>query len=152
MKERIVIKESLIQGPYSETKITKHHLIRATHQHQIDVQLGLNYLVKKLIEAGEIHDHTKLERIDDFYEDVSSDFKTNKWLKNHIKDERHHLLRHVPYDVDFIDVLEFIVDGLMAGMARTGYYIPRELPDEVLQRAFKNTVTKLLNIIEVDYE
>jgi len=38
----------------------------------------------------------------------------------------------------------------MAGLARSGEYRKEPLPDGLLQKAFDNTVDKLINIIEVD--
>ncbi len=49
----------------------------------------------------------------------------------------------VPDDVNLLDVLEHVADCVMAGMARSGSVYELKLSDELLQKAFKNTV-KLL--------
>ena len=49
----------------------------------------------------------------------------------------------IPGDVNLIDVLDFVADCIMAGMARTGEVYPLELPDDLLKRAFDNTVSML---------
>jgi len=38
----------------------------------------------------------------------------------------------------------------MAGLARSGTYRKEDLPDGLLQKAFDNTVDKLINIIKVE--
>ena len=72
------------------------------------------------------------------------DFET-EWWDNHRKVNRHHLLQEdgVPEDVNLIDVMEFIVDCVMAGMARSGSVYPLELDTKVLEKAFTNTVELL---------
>jgi hypothetical protein len=45
--------------------------------------------------------------------------------------------------VNLIDVLDMIVDCVMAGMARTGSVYPLEIDQDVLRRAFENTVELL---------
>jgi hypothetical protein len=46
-------------------------------------------------------------------------------------------------DVNLIDVLDFIADCVMAGMARSGSVYPLTLSPELLERAFQNTVSML---------
>ena len=57
----------------------------------------------------------------------------------------------VPEDVNLIDVLDMIADGVMAGAARSGVekvYKP-DLPEAVLRRAFDNTFALLLAQVRV---
>ena len=49
----------------------------------------------------------------------------------------------IPADVNLIDVLDFIADCVMAGMARSGSVYPLKLSPELLERAFQNTVELL---------
>lgn len=149
--DKIIIDQSLVVEGTDLSKVTKEDLLASTRSHILDVRRGIKFIIHKLVDAAIAHDHTKEERLDAFHEDLTSKFKKNNWLEGHIKEERHHLLRYTPSDVDLVDILEFLVDGVMAGMARAGYYETREIPDELLQRAFKNTVTKLLDNIEVNY-
>ncbi len=46
-------------------------------------------------------------------------------------------------DVNLIDVLDFIADCVMAGMARSGSVYPLKLDAVILERAFQNTVEAL---------
>ena len=45
--------------------------------------------------------------------------------------------------VNLLDVIEYISDCVMAGMARSGSVYGPEMPPELLERAFKNTVELL---------
>ena len=56
----------------------------------------------------------------------------------------------IPEDVNLIDVLEMIVDCVMAGMGRTGTVYPLEIKSEVLMSAFVNTVELLKNEVKVE--
>ena len=132
---------------------SKEELLKSSAQHISDVQKGMAFMAGKLIEAGTCHDHTKLTGIDDLFESYSkkltgNDFKAEKWYQSHLT-ERHHLLDRCPDDVTLIDVIERIVDITMAGMARSGFVYDDEIPNEILQKAFKNTLELLKTNIEV---
>ncbi len=43
-----------------------------------------------------------------------------------------------------------IVDGVMAGLARSGEYRKEEVPDELLRKAFNNTIDLMLRNVEVE--
>jgi hypothetical protein len=96
----------------------------------------------KLFEAAACHDYDKLTEIDHFYSDFKTKFEKTGWWDNHRKIHRHHLLQAdgVPEDVNLLDVLEFIADCVMAGMARSGSVYPLDISDELLRKAFNNTV------------
>ena len=71
--------------------------------------------------------------------------------------ERHHFNQpeFVPEDVNLIDILDQIIDGVMAGMARSGSYRQEFISSELLEKAYKNTVQLLLdhiNVVEVEDE
>jgi hypothetical protein len=53
-------------------------------------------------------------------------------------------------DVALVDVLEFVADCVMAGMARSGRVYDLTLPNEVLQKALKNTTEKLKAQVRVE--
>lgn len=138
---------NLVGEPNKET------LLKSSVQHISDVQKGMAFMAAKLIEAGACHDHTKLSGIDDFYDSYSKRltgeaFKAEKWFQSHLS-ERHHLLDRCPEDVTLIDVIERIVDITMAGMARSGNVFDDEIPNEILQKAFKNTLDMLKANVEV---
>ena len=131
--------------------VTKDTLIESSKQHINDVDHGLGFFVQMIIKAAEKHDADKLTDIDRFYADFQTGFKVTEWWENHKKISRHHLGKPegVPSDVNLVDVLEMIVDCVMAGMARSGSVYPLEISDELLQRAFGNTVELLKQNVEV---
>lgn len=79
-------------------------------------------------------------------------FEEGEWCKFHYDNERHHLLRRCPDDVNLIDVLEMLCDCVCAGMARSGEVRDLEIDAEILDRAVRNTVTLLENAVELEEE
>lgn len=134
------------------TQVSKDTLFSSSIQHIEDVSMGLDLFIAMIVEAKMKHDHDKLTDIDGFHRDFITGFKQTTWWDNHRKVNRHHLLADdgVPEDVNLIDVLEMIVDCVMAGMARTGEVFPLEIKPEILMAAFNNTVDLLKRNIEVE--
>ncbi len=134
------------------SKVSKEQLKAATFSHIADVRQALAHFQNRLHEAAKSHDFTKVDHIDLFHRDFVTGFKTTDWWDAHRKTERHHLMQEdgVKPDVDLVDVLEFIADCVMAGLARSGSVYKLELQNETLQKAFQNTVSKLESEIEVD--
>lgn len=141
----IYIKKSKNADTRSATVIDKDLLEKDTLSHIDDVKQGLNFFIEELKEAGECHDYTKLFYLDKFFEDFSTKktgekFKALPWWKIHLR-ERHHINDKVPPNVNLLDVLEMIADGVMAGKARSEdeSVWPIVISDEILQLAVKNT-------------
>lgn len=155
MMKKIIIKESPSADTRSAThKVTQKELEKSSVMHISDVAKAMKYFADKLEKAGDNHDWTKLAYIDEFYEQFEKAQETGDWGigwydKIHIKQERHHINDNPPNDVDLIDVLEQIADGVMAGLARTGEYCPENISPDLLMKAYKNTVDKLIEIVEV---
>lgn len=123
-------------------------LMAATDEHISHVQQALSIFANLLERSGEIHDFTKKAYSEEFYNELATlkpgdEFKNGKWYKLHISRERHHLLSKAPEDVNLVDVLEYISDGVVAGYARSGSVYDITIPDELLQKAFRNTVELL---------
>ena len=133
-------------------KVSKKELLNSTKLHIEDVRKGMIWFAKQLLVAANKHDHTKLQHIDMFYKDFKSDFKTQDWYELHKKNERHHLSveQGIRDDVDLIDVIEFLIDGVMAGLARTGQYKKQKIQSGLLQTAFDNTIDKLIDNISIE--
>lgn len=131
---------------------TKHTLLDSSKQHIGDVGKGLAFFAGKLTEAASVHDYDKLTLIDWFHKDFVTGFKETGWWDNHRKIHRHHLAMPdgVPDDVNLIDVLEFVADCVMAGMARSGSVYDLELPNELLRKALANTAQLLKREITVE--
>ena len=125
--------------------VTKVQLLNSSVQHRTDVTKGLEFFSNMLNESAIDHDADKITNIEGFHRDFLTGFERTEWWDNHRKVNRHHLSAEdgVPEDVNLIDVLDMIADCVMAGMGRSGTVYPLELPDEVLKKAFTNTVELL---------
>lgn len=130
---------------------TKQTLLESSRQHIGDVAKALAFFSGKLTEAAGVHDYDKLTAIDWFHSDFVTGFEESGWWDNHRKIHRHHLAQAdgVPADVNLIDVLEFVADSVMAGMARSGDVYELKLPDELLRKALANTADMLKGQIKV---
>lgn len=128
----------------------------SSHQHIRDVQKGMEFFIDLLRMHGENHDWTKLSRIDLFHKDFVTGFETQEWYTMHKEVERHHLGTSTPDgikdNITLIDVLEHVVDCVMAGMGRSGSVYPMSVSNEVLQKALQNTADLLQKQIVVEDE
>ena len=126
--------------------------------HILDVQRGLKAIARMLEQAGKLHDWTKLAYISMFQRDFANDMKRHgyfkgegEWWPKHIRMERHHLEDSVPEDVNLVDVIEMLVDCVMAGAARSkeGRASYRQPPKGLLEKAYRNTFEMLADSIDV---
>lgn len=133
------------------SKVEKDQLMKSSIQHISDVAKGLDYFGDLIDGSGALHDIDKLTDIDGFHRDFLTGFEKTDWWDNHRKVSRHHVLQEdgVPKDVNLIDVLEMIVDCVMAGMGRTGEVYPLNIGSDVLMTAFTNTVELLKSQVKV---
>lgn len=131
--------------------VSKKTLEASSRQHINDVLRGMAFLSDLLFRAAERHDSDKLTALDHFHSDFIGGFKDTGWWDNHRKVNRHHLQQPdgVPADVNLVDVLDMIVDCVMAGMARSGSVYAVKIDADVLQRAFDNTVELLKSQVVV---
>jgi hypothetical protein len=130
--------------------VTRTELFESSVQHIHDVQRGLAWFQRALAEAAIRHDTDKLTDIDGFHADFLTGFAQTSWWDRHRKLNRHHLTEDdgVPEDVNLIDVLDFITDCVMAGMARSGSVRPLDISPATLMRAFQNTAELLAAHVE----
>jgi hypothetical protein len=146
------------QSPTADTRTcdfantSKETLLASSKQHISDVRLALDYFMAQVCAAGQRHDTDKITDIDGFHRDFLTGFKRTEWWEAHRKLNRHHLQQEdgVPADVNLIDVLDFIADCVMAGMARSGSVYPLTLSPELLERAFQGTVELLKRNVTVE--
>lgn len=133
------------------TQVTRDQLRKATQSHISDVYNGIAFFQSLLLAAKLAHDHTKLSEFESFYNAFKTGFEDKSWWKMHQKEERHHFnnMEYVQDDINLIDVIEQIVDGVMAGMARSGKYRFEPLPDKLLQKAYRNTADLLIANVKV---
>jgi len=125
--------------------VSMEELLASSVQHIIDVHEALEFFQNRLMVAAAEHDPDKINDIEGFHADFVTGFKQHAWWDRHRKLNRHHLTQAdgIPDDVNLIDVLDFIADCVMAGMARSGSVYPLALPPDLLERAFQNTVELL---------
>jgi hypothetical protein len=131
--------------------VSKETLLESSKQHIWDVIQALQFFQGKLTIAAVRHDVDKLTDIDGFHADFITGFKQTGWWDRHRKLNRHHLNSEdgIREDVNLIDVLDFIADCVMAGMARSGSVYELKLSPELLERAFQNTVILLKSQVTV---
>lgn len=131
--------------------VSRQTLLESSVQHIGDVRRALAFFAAQIAEAATQHDLDKITDIDTFHGDFVTGFAQTTWWDRHRVLNRHHLLAPdgVPADVNLIDVLDMIADCVMAGMARSGTVYPLNISEEVLRRAFENTVTLLQSHVEV---
>jgi hypothetical protein len=134
------------------TKVSRETLLASSIQHVGDVHQALAFFSGELLRAAGRHDFDKLSDIDGFHRDFKTGFVQTEWWDRHRALNRHHLLQAdgVRDDVNLIDVLDFIADCVMAGMARSGSVYPLNLSPELLEKAFQNTVTLLRSQVTVE--
>ena len=139
-------KIKLIHDPHGDsrhapkdTTFNEFHL--ANTRHIRDVYNVLHFFIDKLETQADRHDYTKLTHERDFWEDFwSSDFVNAGWYQMHVHAERHHPTSYCHDDINLLDILEMIADCVVAGKARAGQVRPLEINDEILKKAFENTV------------
>lgn len=152
---RIIIHKSKSADTRSaDHLITMQELKEDTLLHISDVRKGMFEIASEIQERALKHDWTKLDYFPEFFKQFHNAQLTGDWGdgwydKIHIVNERHHLQDNPPEDIDLIDVIEQIVDCVMAGLARSGKYRDESISNELLQKAYKNTVRKLMENIEV---
>ena len=131
---------------------SKETLLASSFQHIGDVRQALAFFRQLLSAAAIAHDVDKIDDIDSFHADFVTGFKQTGWWDRHRTLNRHHLTQDdgIPADVNLIDVLDYIADCVMAGMARSGSVYELKLPPELLERAFQNTVALLKVEVVVD--
>ena len=134
------------------SKVSKEQLYESSVQHINDVKKAMVLFKDMLDSAAEKHDFDKLTGIDQFHEDFRTGFKQTIWWDNHRIVNRHHLLEDdgVPADVNLVDVMEMIVDCVMAGMGRSGEVYPLDVKPELLKKAFDNTIELLKKQVIVE--
>ena len=151
-------KIKIVKSPNADTRsakgsVSKEELLNDTLSHILDVQNVGQMISEMLKDQVAEHDHTKIDYIDEYYDNFSSgrqgaEFKKLSWWQKHMT-ERHHLNDSVPDDVNLIDVLEMVIDCTVAGLARSGEVYPISIPDDVLVRAIENTKNLIIDSVEV---
>lgn len=132
--------------------VSRETLRESSVQHIADVGVALGFFAQMLHRSAAMHDVDKLTDLDSFHADFVTGFKKSSWWERHRSLNRHHLGQEdgIPVDVNLIDVLDYIADCVMAGMARSGSVYELDLSPAVLIVAFNNTVGLLKGAVAVD--
>jgi len=156
----IIKKTPKTDGTITDDAIKAYEFL-GNYMHINDVQKGCAFIANKIIEAGIKHDDTKMT-IDDINKKMAEcksdiDVKSSDWYKSHIHNNRHHFhqLKNCPDDYNLIDVIESLVDCVVAIKARRGQDAKMAadyISPELLAKAFKNTIEMLENEIIVENE
>lgn len=157
---KIKISRNVLGDTRTATRVpTFYEMVDSNRDHINDVAKMMLEIAMDIKSAGANHDKTK---VDDpyksmFYRELCAtiegkmgNFTDGEWYPIHCKTERHHLNEHCPEDVNLIDVLEMICDCVCAGMARSGSVYPISISDDVLRKAFANTVQMCINSVEME--
>jgi hypothetical protein len=154
MNDKIKIKQSKTADSRTcdFSSVSKDTLLKSSIQHIGDVKKGFDFFAYMLRRQSALHDLSKISHIDDFHRNFITGFKDRDWWEYHQAVERHHFNdeKYIPKDVNMFDILDQIVDGVMAGMARSGSYRQEPISGELLLRAYRNTVALLLSKIDVE--
>jgi len=127
----------------------------ANISHILDVRAVMLKLAQQLAQQGAAHDWTKLKYEEEFWKDFqdsllnNGDFVNGWWYQMHIDKERHHPTSKCHDDINLLDIIEMIVDCVCAGKARAGEVRQMEINDEILKKAFDNTVKLIDDNTEV---
>lgn len=158
MVKRMATMIHVKKSPTADTRtcdfanVSKKTLIASSAQHIDDVRQALAFFMTLLGKAALVHDPDKLTDIDSFHADFVTGFKEHGWWDRHRKLNRHHINMDdgIPADINLIDVLDFIADCVVAGMARSGSVYTLTLRPDVLGLAFQNTVELLKREVMVE--
>ena len=136
------------------SKVSEDELLENSKQHINDVKQGMTFLGNLIKLQGDEHDYTKITHIKEFHNDFKNGFKDGftSWWEMHQQVERHHLKNEqfIQDDVNLIDILEQIADGVMAGLARSGEYRQEPISPDLLKKAYDNTVKLLISNVSVE--
>ena len=155
--EKITLKRNSCGDTRTAPKdVTFMQFHKANVSHIADVKNVMHSLASLLEYQGREHDWTKLAFEDEFWKDFQDallngvDFTDGWWYHTHINTEKHHPASYCHEDINLLDIIEMVVDCVCAGKARAGEVRPMEINDEILKKAFENTVKLVDDITEIE--
>lgn len=145
----------------SRTADTDRHIefeefMQNTAMHRDDVKNTMLSFANEIIQRGKDHDWTKVSRAMEFFtqftlaKEQGTNFKDSDWYKYHTTEERHHLNTRIPEDVNLIDIIEYLCDGICAGFARSGDVYHIDITNDTLRKAYENTQEMIKNSIVLE--
>lgn len=158
MKDKIIINDTRNADGRTANNLNSETLLESTNEHRRNVSEGMDYIAELIHNRGLRHDYTKVGDYFPLFNDTvmqglsNEEFEKSEWKQLHLHKERHHLNGNVPVDVNLVDVIEMLVDVVMAGNGRSGqissYYCKIQDP-ALLERAYWNTIKLLDDVVEV---
>lgn len=158
MKDKIIINDTRNADGRTANNLNSETLLESTNEHRRNVSEGMDYIAELIHNRGLKHDYTKVDDYFPLFNDTvmqglsNDEFEKSEWKQLHLHKERHHLNGNVPVDVNLVDVIEMLVDVVMAGNGRSGqissYYCKIQDP-ALLERAYWNTIKLLDDVVEV---
>lgn len=138
----------------ADHEVDKEELREAVHHHRRDVRRGMERVAELIVERGKKHDWTKLNFFDEYFDHFkkmqAQGLDDVHWANDyHFKYERHHIEASPREDVNLIDILEHLIDGIVAGKGRYGRYKADDISSITLQKAYKNTQAMLADMVQV---
>lgn len=152
----IIYKNSNGDTRTAPKNVTFKEFQKANDMHREDVKNTMNEIALLLMEKGKKHDWTKKDYEEMFYNNFLStlnngtSFIEDEWYQLHIEKEKHHLFSKCHDDVDLLDVIEMVVDCVCAGKARSGEIRGLEINQEILDKALKNTVKRINEMVKCE--
>ena len=152
----IIYKNSNGDTRTAPKNVTFKEFQKANDMHREDVKNTMNEVAFLLMEKGKKHDWTKKDYEEMFYNNFLStlnngtNFIEDEWYQLHIEKEKHHLFSKCHDNVDLLDVIEMVVDCVCAGKARSGEIRGLEINQEILDKALKNTVKKINEMVKCE--
>ena len=152
----IIYKNSNGDTRTAPKNVTFKEFQKANDMHREDVKNTMNEVAFLLMKKGKKHDWTKKDYEEMFYNNFLStlnngtSFIEDEWYQLHIEKEKHHLFSKCHDDVDLLDVIEMVVDCVCAGKARSGEIRGLEINQEILDKALKNTVKKINEMVKCE--
>lgn len=128
----------------------------AIRQHQFYVGQVMNIIAERLKYKGLIHDYSKLEDLEEYWEDSRirnnyDDPMNRDWIKKHTQKERHHINIKIPEKMNLFDIIEFVVDSVVTAKTNEEELLWRimRLSNSDLQEAYWNTIEYIDDMIEL---
>lgn len=150
---KIQISKSVNADTRTAVDNSKESLLIDTIKHIKDVQRVMNFMASELVNQGINHDFTKIDEIDSFYKDFSNDdILDGEWFNIHLTKEKHHPDRRLHDDITLLDLIEELVDKVVAGKGRTGEvdYKYFDVDHYKLDLAYRNTIKLIDNFTKAE--
>ena len=112
------------------------------------VQEGMGFVSEDIKSVAQMHDWTKIKYNKEYIEALNSkNIKESEWFQKYHLLERHHLNDKAPEDVNYIDILERIIDMCASADFKKDEFNWKRaaISPEILIDAYFNTIEMVLD-------